>query len=68
MLLAKWRLAVAWVEGREVAAVFENSKDPKPSYFTELEWQDARILRIRDFRYARYVAEGDVISVSMDKN
>jgi len=63
-----WHLAVARVEGREVAAVFENSNDPKPTYFMELGWQDGKILHIRDFRYARYVAAGDVIHLSMEKN
>lgn len=65
--ISDWQLAVAWVEGREVAAVFANSKDPKPSYFMELKWQDGKILHIRDFRYARYVATGDVITLSLDK-
>ena len=32
-------LAPAWLEGREVIAVFENRADPKPSYLMWLEWQ-----------------------------
>jgi RNA polymerase sigma factor (sigma-70 family) len=49
------RLAPAWVEGREVIAVFENSADSNPSYFMWLEWRDGRISFIRDYRYARYI-------------
>ena len=46
----------AWLEGREVIAVFEQRADPKPSYITWLEWRDGRISFIRDYRYARYIA------------
>ena len=49
------RLAPAWVEGREVIAVFENRTDAKPAYFMWLEWRGERISFIRDYRYARYV-------------
>jgi RNA polymerase sigma-70 factor (ECF subfamily) len=50
------RLAPAWLEGREVIAVFEDRADPKPSYIMWLEWRDGRISFIRDYRYVRYVA------------
>ncbi len=33
-------LAPAWLEGREVIAVFEDRAAPKPSYFMWLEWRD----------------------------
>src|SRR5207248_7244490 len=42
-------LAPAWLEGREVIAVFENRADPKPSYLMWLEWRDGRISFIRDY-------------------
>jgi RNA polymerase sigma factor (sigma-70 family) len=48
-------LAPAWLEGREVIAVFESRADPKPSYIMWLEWRDDRITFIRDYRYVRYV-------------
>jgi RNA polymerase sigma factor (sigma-70 family) len=48
-------LAPAWLEGREVIAVFQNRADPKPSYVMWLEWRDGRISFIHDYRYARYV-------------
>ena len=48
------RLQPAWVEGREVIAVFERGA-AMPSYFMWLEWKDGRISFIRDYRYARYI-------------
>jgi len=48
-------LAPAWLEGREVIAVFEDRADPKPSYMMWLEWRAGRISFIRDYRYARHV-------------
>jgi RNA polymerase sigma-70 factor (ECF subfamily) len=48
-------LAPAWLEGREVIAVFEDRADLKPSYVMWLEWRDGRIIFIRDYRYVRYV-------------
>jgi RNA polymerase sigma-70 factor (ECF subfamily) len=49
-------LAPAWLEGREVIAVFQDRADPKPSYMMWLEWRDGRISFIHDYRYVRYVA------------
>jgi RNA polymerase sigma-70 factor (ECF subfamily) len=48
-------LAPAWLEGREVIAVFKDRADPKPSYMMWLEWRDDRISFIHDYRYVRYV-------------
>jgi RNA polymerase sigma factor (sigma-70 family) len=48
-------LAPAWLEGREVIAVFEDGADPTPSYIMWLEWRDGRISFIHDYRYVRYV-------------
>jgi RNA polymerase sigma-70 factor (ECF subfamily) len=48
-------LAPAWLEGREVIAVFEDRADPKPSYIMWVEWRDGQISFIRDYRYIRYV-------------
>jgi RNA polymerase sigma factor (sigma-70 family) len=58
------RLAPAWLEGREVIAVFESVSAPKPSYFMWLEWRDGRISFIRDYRYVRYVAEGAELTLA----
>ncbi|WP_316181986.1 MULTISPECIES: sigma-70 family RNA polymerase sigma factor [unclassified Bradyrhizobium] len=48
-------LVPAWLEGREVIAVFERHGDPQPSYFMWLSWRDGKISFIRDYRYVRYV-------------
>ena len=48
-------LVPAWLEGREVIAVFKDRTDPKPTYIMWLEWRDGRITYIRDYRYVCYV-------------
>ena len=58
------RLAPAWLEDREVIAVFEDRADPKPSYVMWLEWRDGRISFIRDYRYARYVVADAELSLA----
>lgn len=57
-----WHLKTAWVEGREVAAVFSDAKAESPGYFMEIQWSKGEILSIRDFRYARYVAENAAVT------
>jgi RNA polymerase sigma factor (sigma-70 family) len=51
------RLQPAWVEGREVIAVFEPGAGATPSYFMWLEWKDGRISFIHDYRYSRYIVD-----------
>ncbi len=50
-------LVPAWLEGREVIAVFDDRADPKPSYIMWLEWRDGQISFIRDYRYVRYIVD-----------
>jgi RNA polymerase sigma factor (sigma-70 family) len=59
-------LAPAWLDGREVIAVFESRADPKPSYVMWLEWRDGRISFIRDYRYARYVIADTELALAPD--
>lgn len=59
-------LAPAWLEGREVIAVFDDRADPKPSYLMWLEWRDGRISFIRDYRYVRYVAADAELALAPD--
>jgi hypothetical protein len=47
-------LAPAWLEGREVIAVFEDRAAAKPSYMMWLDWRDDKISFIRDYKYVRY--------------
>jgi RNA polymerase sigma-70 factor (ECF subfamily) len=51
------RLEPAWLEGREVLAVFPG-ETIEPAYFMWIEWRDGRIAFIHDYRYARYVMDG----------
>jgi RNA polymerase sigma-70 factor (ECF subfamily) len=62
------RLEPAWVEGREVIAVFEKGAGLVPSYFMWLEWRDGRISFIRDYRYARYVVGDAKLLLATDDN
>lgn len=50
------RLASAWLEGREVVAVFDDGADAGPSSMMWLEWRGDLISFIHDYRHARYVA------------
>lgn len=50
-------LAPAWLEGREVIAVFEHRTAAKPHHFMWLEWHGPRIRFIRDYRYVEYVID-----------
>jgi RNA polymerase sigma-70 factor (ECF subfamily) len=48
------RVAAAWLDGREVIAVYDTSAE-EPSHFMWLEWRDGQISFIRDYRYVPYV-------------
>jgi RNA polymerase sigma factor (sigma-70 family) len=60
------RLAAAWLDGREVIAVFEDLQAAKPSYLMWLEWRDGLISFIRDYKYARYVINDAELVLSPD--
>lgn len=59
-------LAPAWLEGREVMAVFEDRADPKPSYIMWIDWRDGRISFIRDYRYVRYAIADAELTLAPD--
>lgn len=59
-------LRPAWLEGREVIAVFEHRTDPKPIHFMWLEWRDGRISFIRDYRYVGYVTDDAELVLARD--
>jgi RNA polymerase sigma factor (sigma-70 family) len=60
------RLAAAWLDGREVIAVFEDPEAAKPSYLMWLEWRDGLISFIRDYKYVRYVINDAELVLSPD--
>jgi RNA polymerase sigma factor (sigma-70 family) len=51
-----WHLRAAWLDEREVIAVFRSPTLPLPAYFIELSLEGDRIKHIRDFRYVPYIA------------
>lgn len=57
-------LAPAWLDGREIIAVFESRQDIRPSYFMWLEWRGGQITFIRDYKYVRYVMAGAELTLS----
>jgi len=58
-----WRLAPAWLEGREVLSVSGTADADPPRYFIELTWSNDGLLRsIRDFRYVPYIAQNAAFS------
>ena len=53
-----WQLAAGFVDGHP-AALVRNPDDPSSApYFVLLDWFGGRLVRIRDFRFARYATEG----------
>jgi RNA polymerase sigma-70 factor (ECF subfamily) len=58
------RLVPAWVDGRETFAVFADASAERPSYLMLIEWRGDEIGFIRDYRYARYVAESAAIELA----
>ena len=60
------RLAPAWLDGREVIAVYEDAAAVKPSYLMWLEWTDGRISFIRDYKYVRYVIDDAELVLAPD--
>ena len=51
-----WRLELGSIEGRDVILAFIDGAST-PSYFVLIEWDEDRIVKIKDFRYARYVMQ-----------
>jgi hypothetical protein len=60
------RLAPAWLDGREVIAVYEDPAAVKPSYLMWLEWTGDRISFIRDYKYVRYVIDDAELVLAPD--
>jgi len=60
------RLVPAWLDGREVIAVYDGPQAVKPSYFMWLEWTDGRISFIHDYRYVRYVVDDAELVLAPD--
>jgi RNA polymerase sigma-70 factor (ECF subfamily) len=57
-----WYLVPAWLEGREVVAVFRDPPGARPAYFVEVTFAGGRVAAIKDFRYVPYIAADAEIS------
>ena len=62
----RYDFAPAWLDGREVIAVYEDPQAVKPSYLMWLEWTDGRISFIRDYKYVRYVIDDAELVLAPD--
>jgi RNA polymerase sigma-70 factor (ECF subfamily) len=60
------RLVPAWLDGREVIAVYEDPQPAKPSYMMWLEWRGDQISFIRDYKYVRYVMDDAELLLAPD--
>ena len=60
------RLVPAWLDGREVIAIYEDPSPAKPSYLMWLEWAGDRISFIRDYKYVRYVVDEAELVLALD--
>ena len=60
------RLVPAWLDGREVIAVYEDPAASKPSYMMWLEWRGEQISFIRDYKYVRYVIDEVELALAQD--
>jgi RNA polymerase sigma-70 factor, ECF subfamily len=62
-LLEDWHFVAGLVDGRPAVLVHApGSSPPTPAYFVLLEWSGKSVMRIRDFRHARYATEGADLS------
>jgi RNA polymerase sigma factor (sigma-70 family) len=59
-----WHLVPAWLEGREIIAVFRDLRDERPGYFVQLEFISGAIESIRDFRYVPYIGDEARIAIA----
>ena len=61
-----WHFIAGLVDGQPAVLVVDPAdREGPPRYFVLLGWRDDALIAIRDFRYARYVVDGAVISRSI---
>jgi RNA polymerase sigma-70 factor (ECF subfamily) len=58
-LVADWHFVPGFVDRRPAILVYDpNDLVGRPGYFVLLNWEKSSVVGIRDFRFARYAAEG----------
>jgi RNA polymerase sigma factor (sigma-70 family) len=50
-----WYMRPAWLDGREVLAVFRSPQDERAAYFVELTLIGEQVASIRDYRHVAYI-------------
>ena len=65
--LAGWRVEAGFVDGRPALLGFDSmparpaedgsTADERPTFFILIQWRDAQVRSIRDYRYARHTVE-----------
>jgi RNA polymerase sigma-70 factor (ECF subfamily) len=65
-----WQFVPGQIEGQPAILVYDPSEPQAwPTYFILLEWADDKLIAIRDFRHARYAAEGaEMVDESSGRN
>ena len=62
---ADWRPQAGFVEGRPAILMFDpRDESERPVYFILIEWENGAVVRIHDYRYARYVIAEAAIEIS----
>lgn len=60
-----WHLVPGLVDARPAVVVLDPDQPAGPPiYFMLIDWRDGRLLKVRDFRYARYVVDGAEVSLN----
>jgi len=54
--LGDWYFVPAWLDGRELIAVYRDAEAAHPSYFIDLALSERGVVAIRDYRYVPYIA------------
>ena len=62
--IPQWLLAPAWLDGREVIAVFTAAGEARPGYFIELTVAQGTIRHIRDFYHVPYILQDAQITLA----
>jgi len=55
--LSDWRLAHAWLDGREVLAVYRPAASARPAYFIEIATAGDSVTTIRDYNHVPYIVQ-----------
>jgi RNA polymerase sigma-70 factor (ECF subfamily) len=58
-----WRVCAGFVDQYPAVLFFGDTDAERPTHFALIDWHAENVVRIRDFRYARYVLDGAEVLV-----